>query len=377
MSPDTNFDTKMCNLKHQIDQMKNEKLETTTLLSQNLSLYLNIDRIEHIKNLLEQYLSDGISEKNILNVADSTAVFKEFRDIFAARDEPEDTSNNNLLKTLDLASFQTFRSSVQKSARISRSFLTPKQKVSLKKSPQAKHSFLKSKDLINSPPVQSPLVKELSSKTCVHDSNPSFILSDKTHSLVNINKDTRSNKTRQTKFGKVNSIPVTHNKSVASESFNLTKNIPTSIFCPEGISSKNKIWVHFCADPTYKSLLNEFTANEASLKELYENYLSEIEKLQQLQELVEDRRNDLNEAKLFKHFYMFGTTDRMDKGVLLENEDWYQKVFEAQLIKYQEHKKAVYELQSLLRTFSDRRKEIKAQLDCDFTNFSMKTKTNL
>lgn len=61
--------------------MKKEKMQASILLNQNLGLQLNKDRIDHIRQLIDDYLRDGNNEISILNVAEASIAFKIFKEI--------------------------------------------------------------------------------------------------------------------------------------------------------------------------------------------------------------------------------------------------------------------------------------------------------
>lgn len=142
---------------------------------------------------------------------------------------------------------------------------------------------------------------------------------------------------------------------------------------PDNIPENSDVWEKYSEEPNYKSMYGDYKMYSDHLKKTYTEYLEHLKQLQEVRDLVQDRKNDLREAKMFKKFSVICESEMKQKManevILNEAQEICETQLKIQEVEMQKQQEEVLKLQSLLKFFLMKRRDIKKQLNDDFQKF--------
>nr|CAI5847172.1 unnamed protein product [Callosobruchus analis] len=325
---------KMKQLDLKLEQLQKDRMLNSILMNQDLSV-LNQERVEHLQNTVQRYLSNALSDIDVMNVTEVGMVFKMFKDLYHEAESWRQSSLNSLMSA---KSKRGSKGSMKGYAHKKSSKLKVKESI-----PEGRESF-QATDKRHSSTYSGKMENELSNMSLKNATDKND-MSPKTSST---HKDCKTSKSGAggsfPHMGKKKSRSLVYGKQSSQATLESLSMQPVPDFLPEN----EEAWLEYRRQSIYKSLQTEYQMNEVNIKEAYNRYQSTLMRNFNCSTHVDPQTANL-----------LDTTEAICKETLNNAE--------RELALQQE---MVLKSQSELKIYLSNRKELKAQINDGFESFS-------
>ncbi|XP_018321113.1 uncharacterized protein LOC108734179 isoform X2 [Agrilus planipennis] len=268
-----------------------------------LSTNINQDRIQHVRNTIESYLTDNIDDVVILNVIDSRVALNTFRDMYKTLEEK---TEENIKMAYEKAYSDALEHTKGRSAESKSSMRPSKPSISKKSSVKSKDSTKDSNFVDNESrstrKKRRSLESRISEKSraekkgtgAVSEQGSKLLRRSKGSSLMQMKREKR------------------RSSSVMSLSaIGMDEKMIKELALPESIPDPQIAWDAFTLSEgyQYKELKEELTNADSEAKEKHFYYLYETKQIEKCLELVDLRRDELYQASAQDKLY-----EKLDNG---------------------------------------------------------------
>nr|XP_022915962.1 kinesin-like protein KIF9 [Onthophagus taurus] len=283
---------KINHLQETVNTMRQELEVQSMILNNTLDKNLTRDRIKHLQELAENYLSDKISELVVVSFSDISTILQIFKDRFIDLEAKKQEEIDGAYQMAMERAAQSFRTS---SGRI---------------------PTMKSKDSVRS--QSSKASKRSVSVKGSKDSKERRKSKDKTSrkspSLSTKDQPSRQGSKTIRKGIKKRSSMSTEMKDAMSETMEDSM--------PSDVPSYDEAWNEFTLDEKYgyQQLMEQLNENETVTKDINVKYLTEIRALQEMRENLETKEEALRLAQMGREI----------AGVITYDDDGNMKISDAE-----------------------------------------------
>ncbi|KAL1494600.1 hypothetical protein ABEB36_010172 [Hypothenemus hampei] len=344
-----NDEIELEHLRRQLRSIEKEKHLNSVLFNQDLVSGLNCERINHLQNLITDYLNNRIREVTILNVADANVFLQGMRTI--CHEYQEDVRKLQMENQTLLAQQQNEVNLKQRGSKSSSQGSGGK--ISRKSSKAG------SKDSISK--LKSASGSNVSKKQIKTEGYMNTKLS------LTSSKRKKSLKSSTSGFKPAQSKRKSSNTSI--EKRDSKNNIEVSLLIPDILPEKVEMWKRFSLNNSYKQCFEDYKINEKDVKSSCDLYIHETKKLHNLREAIAKYNSDLLAAQTYRKFNEPNKRDA--NGQIIKSfaeKDCMERLDEAKGLLSEQQEK-VLTTQETLKVYLENRRNIISRMEEEFNQF--------
>ncbi|CAG9862427.1 unnamed protein product [Phyllotreta striolata] len=332
-------------LQDKVIELQNERIQSSILLNQDMSICMNCDRIKHLKKTVKEYLQNQISEIEVMSVADASTVFRHFKDLV-------DQMENEIKLLKDASSKRDSDTSIP-----------------VKKTLKKKRSGTSVQTAVSEQVILLPEEDHLRQQIRQHTKMSEAKRESYSMSEFSIGKS-KKNKSRSA-LARVSLRRRSFSGNVSNEQ------LADQYVVPDNVPENMEVWNDYVKNSQYTLIAEQYRENEKSVLDSYSEYINEMKLLQEYKHQTEAMKQELLEAKVLMEFKeKSGGVDEQTEQILNEADSICMRNMVKAEKSMLDQQEIVLRCLSEFKIYLNNRKELKKKLNEDYDSYC-KTKLNM